>query len=58
MAQELLCQCQSGDHGHQPGKCPNQATEPDHLCKHCHDSAVAEIAPLSEIGELPIRPWP
>ena len=26
MAQEL-CQCQSGTHGHEPGKCPNPATQ-------------------------------
>jgi hypothetical protein len=40
MAQEL-CQCQVGTHGHEPGKCPEPATEPDNLCKSCHDKAVA-----------------
>jgi hypothetical protein len=40
MAQEL-CRCQSGTHGHEPGKCPNPATENDGLCKRCHDEALA-----------------
>jgi hypothetical protein len=47
MAQEL-CQCQLGTHGHEPGKCPEPATEPDNLCKSCHDKAeVADVAPFS-----------
>jgi len=40
MAQEL-CQCQAATHGHEPGKCSNPATEPDNLCKACHDATVA-----------------
>jgi hypothetical protein len=47
------CQCQSANHGHEPGACPNAPTEADHLCKPCHaDKAAAEgmgwFMPLSE----------
>ena len=46
MAQEL-CQCQLGTHGHEPGKCPEPATEADNLCKACHDKAeVVDVAPF------------
>jgi hypothetical protein len=45
-----LCQCQSGTHGHEPGKCPNPATEEGGMCKRCHDeSLVGDVAvPLAE----------
>jgi hypothetical protein len=44
MPQEL-CQCQSGTHGHEPGKCPNPATEEGGMCKRCHDeSRVSDVA--------------
>jgi hypothetical protein len=47
------CQCQSTNHGHEPGACPNAPTEVDRLCKPCHDDkAAAEgmgwFTPLSE----------
>jgi len=60
MPQEL-CPCRSGDHGHEPGKCPNQATEADDLCKACHDDLVAgTAAPFGEaaFGEGPFGPKP
>jgi hypothetical protein len=41
-----LCQCQLGTHGHEPGKCPEPASEEDRLCKSCRDKAVvANVAP-------------
>ena len=44
MPQELG-QCQSGTHGHEPGKCPNPATEEGGMCKRCHDeSRVGDVA--------------
>jgi hypothetical protein len=56
MPQEL-CQCQSGTHGHEPGKCPNPATEASGMCKRCHDeSLVGDVAaPFAEaaFGEAP-----
>ena len=60
MAEEL-CQCRSGDHGHEPGKCPNPAIEADDLCKACHDELVAAAAgPVGEgaFGEGPFGPKP
>jgi hypothetical protein len=33
------CICPSGDHGHEPGKCQNEATEANDLCKDCHARA-------------------
>jgi hypothetical protein len=30
------CICPLGDHGHEGGKCPNEATEANDLCKDCH----------------------
>jgi hypothetical protein len=51
MAQEL-CQCQAATHGHEPGKCPNPATEPDNLCKACHDATVAPSGGAA-FGETP-----
>jgi hypothetical protein len=44
MPQELG-QCQSGTHGHEPGKCPNPATEEGGMFKRCHDeSRVSDVA--------------
>ena len=61
MPQEL-CQCQSGTHGHEPGKCPNPATEASGMCKRCHDeSLVSDVAaPFGEgaFGEGPFGPKP
>jgi hypothetical protein len=36
------CQCRSGTHGHEPGKCKSAATESDKMCKSCHDKAAKE----------------
>jgi cell division septum initiation protein DivIVA len=33
------CICQNQNHGHEPGKCPNRATEANDLCKDCHAKA-------------------
>jgi hypothetical protein len=30
------CICPLGDHGHEAGKCPNEATQANDLCKDCH----------------------
>ena len=43
-----LCQCQLGTHGHEPGKCPEPATEKDRLCKSCRDKAELPASPLAE----------
>jgi hypothetical protein len=41
-----LCQCQLGTHGHEPGKCPEPATEKDRLCMSCRDKAeLPSVAP-------------
>jgi hypothetical protein len=40
------CRCAAGSHGHRPGKCRNLATEPDQMCKPCHDKALEEISGL------------
>jgi len=42
----MKCKCPSENHGHKAGKCKNLATEPDHMCKQCHDKAVKEIHDL------------
>ena len=60
MAQEL-CQCQLGTHGHEPGKCPNPATEVDNLCKACRDAVDAgDAAPFggAAFGQAPFGPKP
>ena len=33
------CICAVGDHGHEPGKCQNEATEANNLCADCHAKA-------------------
>ena len=33
------CMCAVRDHGHEPGKCQNEATEANDLCKDCHAKA-------------------
>jgi hypothetical protein len=37
------CRCAGETHGHKPGKCKNLATEPDRLCKPCHDETAEEL---------------
>jgi hypothetical protein len=49
----MKCKCPSETHGHEAGKCNNLATEPDRMCKPCHDSWADEAVnvtaePLSE----------
>jgi hypothetical protein len=38
-----VCKCPSETHGHEAGKCNNLATEPDHMCRPCHDKAAEEM---------------
>jgi hypothetical protein len=33
------CMCAVRDHGHEPGKCQNEATEANNLCADCHAKA-------------------
>jgi hypothetical protein len=33
----MKCQCPSETHGHKVGKCGQLATEPDRMCKPCHE---------------------
>lgn len=54
-----LCQCQLGTHGHEPGKCPEPATEADNLCTACHDKAeVVDVAPSGLVDAPFGRPTP
>lgn len=39
MANLEQCICPIQNHGHEPGKCPNPATEANNLCGHCHAKA-------------------
>jgi hypothetical protein len=36
------CKCPADTHGHEAVKRNNLATEPDRICKPCHDSALDE----------------
>jgi hypothetical protein len=48
MAEQQKCECQSGGHGHRPGKCPHPAEE-DGLCKECNEERrAAEANPYGE----------
>jgi hypothetical protein len=40
MSEQQPCKCQSGTHGHEPGKCPNPGTEDDGYCRECHERAI------------------
>jgi hypothetical protein len=40
----MKCKCHSETHGHEAGKCNNLASEPDRMCKPCHDKAAKEMA--------------
>jgi hypothetical protein len=44
----MKCQCPSETHGHEAGKCTNLATEPDRMCKPCHDSWADEAMPTAK----------
>ena len=45
----MKCKCPSENHGHKAGKCKNLATEPDHMCKQCHEGGKGNSRPrLSE----------
>jgi hypothetical protein len=44
------CRCLSGDHGHEPGKCSNLATERDQLCKPCSDREAADLQAKGKTG--------
>ena len=39
----MKCKCPAETHGHEAGKCNNLATEPDHMCKPCHDKVAKEM---------------
>ena len=39
----MKCKCPSETHGHEAGKCNNLATEPDRMCKPCHDKVAKEM---------------
>src|SRR6476660_6512717 len=48
MAEQEKCECQSGAHGHRPGKCPHPGEE-DGLCKECNEERrAAEANPYGE----------
>jgi hypothetical protein len=40
----MKCNCQSNTHGHKADKCDKPATEPNRMCKPCHDKAAKEMA--------------
>ena len=53
------CQCQSGDHGHEPGECKNPAThEEDQMCDECHDKAAGDLIQTTarNVKRLPTEP--
>jgi hypothetical protein len=57
MPQELG-QCQSGTHGHEPGKCPNPATEEGGMFKRCHDeSRVSDVAVPASFRRRRRKKW-
>ena len=39
----MKCKCPTETHGHKAGKCNHLATEPDRLCKPCHDKTAKEM---------------
>jgi hypothetical protein len=39
----MKCKCPTETHGHKAGKCNNLATEPDRMCKPCHDKTAKEM---------------
>jgi hypothetical protein len=39
----MKCKCPTETHGHEAGKCNNLATEPDRMCKPCHDKAAKDM---------------
>jgi hypothetical protein len=39
----MKCKCPSETHGHEAGKCNNLASEPDRMCKPCHDKVAKEM---------------
>jgi hypothetical protein len=39
----MKCKCPTETHGHEAGKCSNLATEPDRMCKPCHDMAAKDV---------------
>jgi hypothetical protein len=39
----MKCRCPSETHAHRAGKCNKLATEPDHMCKSCHDKATEDM---------------
>ena len=46
------CECQSGNHGHQPGECKNAVThEEDRMCDYCHDNAADDIIAMLPPGK-------
>jgi hypothetical protein len=51
----MKCRCPSETHGHKAGKCDQLATEPDRMCKPCHDSAADE-AVNATAESLPSEP--
>ncbi len=48
----MKCQCPSETHGHEAGKCNNLVTEPDRMCKPCHDSWADEAMPTAELPSV------
>ena len=45
------CQCQSGNHGHEPGECKNTVTrEDDQMCDYWHDKAASDLIEMLPPG--------
>jgi hypothetical protein len=51
----MKCRCPSETHGHKPGKCNNLATEPDLMCKPCHDKSAKEMRAVRPDEQPPVN---
>jgi len=49
------CRCVADSHPHKPGKCKNLATEPDRMCKPCHDETAEELSTTAK-QDRPLAP--
>jgi hypothetical protein len=54
MKPQRKCLCPAETHGHKAGKCKGASTEPDGLCKPCHDRTAEELSRISEREDRPL----
>jgi hypothetical protein len=51
----MKCRCPAETHGHKSGKCNNLATEPDRMCKSCHDKLAKEMHAVRPNEQPPVK---